>query len=210
MKTIGELLKQERIKQNKSFLKLHRETKIPEKTLIALEENQFQNLPPATFVIGFIKIYARALGLDEEKLVAIYRRDYLNQKSQEILPPTQNIVKRKFLWSPKTATFFIITLGVALVTIFAFWQLKKMFASPKLILKTPTENQITNNSSIEVVGEVDPDSTVFINDQLININEKGEFFYKLKLFPGKNKIIVRAQDRKNRETIISREIENQP
>ena len=50
-------------------------TRIPERHLLALEEGRLTALPGRTYVIGFARSYARAVGLDEEAIVRLVRAD---------------------------------------------------------------------------------------------------------------------------------------
>ena len=48
-------------------------TRIPLKSLRAIEENDFASVPPGIFVRGFISAYAREVGLDPASAVAEFR-----------------------------------------------------------------------------------------------------------------------------------------
>lgn len=45
---------------------------LPEKQVRALENDDYANLPPPTFVRGYLRAYARTLGLDAEDIVGLY------------------------------------------------------------------------------------------------------------------------------------------
>lgn len=72
MGAFGEKLKKTR--ENKKFTldDVAVSTKISVRMLRALEEEKFNQLPGGVFNKGFVKAYARHLGLDEEKTVAEY------------------------------------------------------------------------------------------------------------------------------------------
>lgn len=208
METVGEILRQERLKQGKTLLKIHRDTKIPEKTLMALEENNFSALPPSTFVVGFIKIYSQTLGLSSQRLIAIYRRDWLKDEPKDIIPPglKNPIDNRGFSWTPKTTLIFTISLIAVLILAFIGLELYQYFSPPVLVVISPTENQKIIGNTVAVSGSTDKDTGVYVNDQLVNINEEGKFSYNLKIFPGFNTILIKAVDRKSKTTIINRHI----
>ena len=48
-------------------------TRIPQRTLRAIEENDFDNVPPGIFARSFIRTYAREVGVDPDEAVAQYR-----------------------------------------------------------------------------------------------------------------------------------------
>ena len=83
MQSAGDLLRQQRLKLKLTFTQVADLTKIPVKTLRAIEKNRFADLPGATYSQGFIKNYAAVLKLDSQLVLAVWRRDFnkLNQKS---------------------------------------------------------------------------------------------------------------------------------
>lgn len=67
MDPLGDYLKQARKKKGLSLEQLSSRTKIQEHHLIALESEDFANLPAKVFAKGFVRSYAKALGLEEEE-----------------------------------------------------------------------------------------------------------------------------------------------
>jgi hypothetical protein len=51
---------------------ISRETRIPESSLLRLESGAFEQLPGDVFVRGFVRAYARCVGLDPEEAVKRY------------------------------------------------------------------------------------------------------------------------------------------
>ena len=72
MSSFGAQLKQEREKQGVSLEDISLSTKIGTRMLRALEEEHFDQLPGGIFNKGFIRAYARCLGMDEEQAIADY------------------------------------------------------------------------------------------------------------------------------------------
>ena len=72
MVSFGERLKRTRENKKMSIDDVSRATKIAPRMLSALEESKFDQLPGGVFNKGFVRAYARHLGLDEEQAV----RDY--------------------------------------------------------------------------------------------------------------------------------------
>jgi hypothetical protein len=71
---LGGYLKKEREMRNLSLTEVSKSTKVKEHLLKALEENQYEFLPSATYVKGFLLAYARALGLDPNDILLRYDR----------------------------------------------------------------------------------------------------------------------------------------
>ena len=70
--SFGEKLKLEREKRKISLDQISSTTKIGTRMLQALEEEKFSQLPGGIFNKGFVRAYARAVGLDEDQAVADY------------------------------------------------------------------------------------------------------------------------------------------
>jgi cytoskeleton protein RodZ len=68
--SFGENLRREREKRNITLDQISQSTKIGTRMLQALEEDKFNQLPGGIFNKGFVRAYARCVGLDEEQTVA--------------------------------------------------------------------------------------------------------------------------------------------
>ena len=69
---MGETLRLAREKRGLSLDGLAQRTKIPESSLRAIEANDIDRLPAGIFLRGFLKAYAREVGLDADDAVAHY------------------------------------------------------------------------------------------------------------------------------------------
>lgn len=72
MPSFGENLRREREKRKITLDQISQSTKIGTRMLQALEEDKFSQLPGGIFNKGFVRAYARCVGLDEEQTVADY------------------------------------------------------------------------------------------------------------------------------------------
>ncbi len=68
----GELLKKVREDQGISLDQISMVTKIATKYLRAIETEDFENLPARVFVQGYVKQYAKIVGLDQQAVAASY------------------------------------------------------------------------------------------------------------------------------------------
>jgi cytoskeleton protein RodZ len=76
MATIGDTLREARMRQRLDIADVEARTKIRAKYLRALENEEFGMLPGPTFVKTFLRTYAEALGLDPHLLLEEYRANY--------------------------------------------------------------------------------------------------------------------------------------
>jgi cytoskeleton protein RodZ len=87
MPTIGETLRDARMRQRLDIADVEAKTKIRAKYLRALENEEFSMLPGPTFVKTFLRTYAEALGLDPHVLVEEYRSTHEAGEEPEVLTP---------------------------------------------------------------------------------------------------------------------------
>ncbi|MGR6835690.1 helix-turn-helix domain-containing protein [Syntrophomonas erecta] len=66
---MGDVLREEREKQGFTWEDVEEETKIRKYYIKALENEDFSSLPPQVYATGFVRRYAKFLGLDEQALV---------------------------------------------------------------------------------------------------------------------------------------------
>jgi cytoskeleton protein RodZ len=88
--SFGEKLKREREKRKITLDEVALATKIGTRMLRALEEERFDQLPGGVFNKGFVRAYARHLGLDEERMVS----EYVQASTPAIPPPAEDLELR--------------------------------------------------------------------------------------------------------------------
>lgn len=76
MISIGNYLKEARLKKKYSLAHVEGITKIKREFLEAIESQEWNKLPAFPVVSGFVKSIAKSLDLDEIQVVAFLRRDY--------------------------------------------------------------------------------------------------------------------------------------
>jgi cytoskeletal protein RodZ len=117
IKSIGMQLGEARLMQKKSIQEMAKQTKLHEKTIQRLEKDEFDLLPNSAYVRGFIRIYAKSLGLNEYELLHQfdgtvhddYELDMLTPEALEVLPNRHQ---------PPSVTTRGVTFGVVAVIIF--------------------------------------------------------------------------------------------
>ncbi len=70
MSGFGERLRRQREMRGVSLEEISQSTKIGKRSLKAIEDEDFEKLPGGIFNKGFVRAYARFLGLDEEQIVS--------------------------------------------------------------------------------------------------------------------------------------------
>lgn len=72
MEPVGQYLRRHREKKQMSVEEISRSTRVPMDSVTRIEANQFDELPGEVFVRGFLKSYARAVGLPVDDVLARY------------------------------------------------------------------------------------------------------------------------------------------
>ena len=72
METVGQYLKRQREARRMSLEEVSRSTRVPMSSVERIEADQFDELPGEVFVRGFLKSYARSVGVSTEEVLARY------------------------------------------------------------------------------------------------------------------------------------------
>src|SRR6201996_6754530 len=75
LETVGQDLRAARLRRGDEIAQVSRALKIRKDHLEALEEDRLEDLPGKTYAIGFIRSYARHLGLDSNVYVERFKQD---------------------------------------------------------------------------------------------------------------------------------------
>lgn len=207
MKTTGQVLQSARIARKLELSEVAKHTKIRENFLSRLEADDFGSLPNATVAKGFIRNYSLYLNLNPDQVLAIFRRDFIENEQGRIVPRgIVDPVGTTSLWTPRST---IIALVVLVFTVFAsylgyqFWLLK---GPPYLSVTSPQSDVSTTETSIEVVGRTDPEATISVNNQLVTLDKGGQFFVRIPLKNGDNDILIEARGKSGKSTVVTRKI----
>ena len=203
----GQKLKDKRIAKVLTIEQVSKETKIRASYLSAIEKGEYQKLPASTYIQGFVRNYAKYLDLNEQEILAIFRREFDEKKAFAVLP--KGLVKEDFpikrIKLADTAKF-IILLAIALLG-YIFFQYRFAIISPPLEILTPKDGVIVLSSTVSVSGKTDPNATVFVNNDNVSLDSDGNFKKSINVFPGKIIIRIKAINYFGKEKIIERHIE---
>jgi len=204
MKTVGQILKNARLAKQISLQQASEFLKIRKEFLEALENDNFSVLPSYISAAGFLKNYAKFLGLSPDSVLAVFRRDFSFPK--ETTPKKKNSFSFNFDWSSKNILILIIIvslLGLGGYLGFQYFSFRK---APFLEVVSPSEGEEVFQEKVEVKGKAQPDSLVSINDIPVFLSLDGKFRLEVEVFPGENKIIVVAKNRFGKETKLERTV----
>ena len=161
---IGAVLKQERLRQELSLEDIQKTTRIREKNLVAVEECNWSVFSSRTYIQGIIRTYSAYLHLDEEKMLAYFRREYERHEQLKFKKRTSST---QFAPFTKRVVRLIILLLILVFSLFFGYQLYLFMAPPKLILLEPAKTQFKREQKITLKGRVEKNTTIHINRQQI-------------------------------------------
>lgn len=207
-RSVGEILRTEREKKHLSLDRLSVVTNIPVQKIQFIEENQFDQLPSAPYVRGYLRVIARELGLEAEPLISILRRDYKESARGELLP--RELLQPqapKFAFSNRINVAVIMTISVVGVMV-GYGLIQAYLASqpPRLVVTQPAQYQVVA-ATVAVEGTTNPDTSVIINDQPASVNSAGAFRGEVVFTAqGLQTITVEVADRRGQRNQLKREV----
>jgi len=154
---IGNSLREARLRQELDFPELEQQTKIRSKYLKALEDEHFEVLPAPTYVKGFLRNYADALGLEGQLYVDEYNSRFVTGDEDVPLRPRdyqrrpQSSLGDRF----ETRGVALALLGIAIVSALAIsaWKFGSS-DTPRLVTPTvskQTQKRVTHRARPKAV-----------------------------------------------------------
>ena len=118
MESLGQYLKTERVARGVTLEEVSRDTRVPLETLRSIEDDRLDDLPGDVFVRGFLRAYARSVGLDPTEVVARLDRPAPQPTLPRILASERDLRRRRIA-SP---ALVLVVLLAALAFAFMLWR----------------------------------------------------------------------------------------
>jgi cytoskeleton protein RodZ len=207
-KTLGEILRSEREFHRLTLAELAKRTRIRRHYLEALENNQFDALPAAIFVRGYVKTYGQVFGFDYQPLLAMLRRDFKESARGKLIPLEfiKPKLKNRRLWAPLTMVIMMLAGLFVSLGGYVGYQWFQLQQPPSLEITAPTSNQVVG-PQVLVSGKTNPDALVTVNSQPVSLQLDGSFQTPVFLpRDGLNTISVEATDRRGKTNLQQRTV----
>jgi cytoskeleton protein RodZ len=188
---------------------VEKHTKIRKELLEALEADNYDKLPPSTFVQGFIKNYGKYLGLDAGKLLAVFRRDYEAGKHPDmVLESLSNPLKeKKFFLTPGRLLGIVLVLVVICFFAYLWVEYRQFVGAPMLEVTSPKDPQTTVEiPTVVIEGKTDPEAKVKVNNQDIGVDKTGNFKEEIKLSSSANTVEITATSKFGQTAKVDRTV----
>ena len=163
--TIGEILKNARVSQKKDLDTVSEELYIRKHYLSAIEEMDLENIPPMPYCIGFVRSYAKYLGLNSDRIVNSYKQFLSGEEPEEEEPLSVEEISETSSPRLKHILFGVLGLAVLLIA----WSV--------LPISEDVEEYKEDNTSIvtePIIVEEDADEDNIDEEDLIEEIEEDE------------------------------------
>lgn len=137
---IGTILKSSRLKSKKSLEEISSELCIRKIYLIALEEGDYETLPPIPYGVGYVRTYARYLGLNPERAVKLYK-----SASQTEEQNNENEEQEKAEVNKISGKHIVVGI-ISLLAIYAAWS---FYSNMNVAQTLPTQSIEEKNTNVE-------------------------------------------------------------
>lgn len=197
------LIKNTRLDKDLDLVEISKKLKIPVKSLAAIENEDVPNFPQEPYCSLIVKDYADFLGLNGSNILCLFRRDFDQKKKNK------NNTRNFFSFTPQFTFKISIIAILILFSSYLVFEYIKFNQPPKLKINWPLDTVITN-SAISLTGTTDIEATIRINDDLIIVDNQGNFNKKIDLGEGENKITVESKSPSGKVTYEEKIIKYSP
>jgi cytoskeleton protein RodZ len=123
----GRFLRQAREYKGVSLRDVERKTRIPRRHLFALENEEFDQLPPLIYARGIVRNYAQFLGLDPMDALTRFEQSHGQRSGGFKVVPAVKTTEVPSRWAPN---FAIIAFMVIMSAVIFAWMYSAYFAPP--------------------------------------------------------------------------------
>jgi len=201
MLSVGELLSKERLKKNLSLAQVEKEIRVREKMLAAVENNDWSQFSSKIYITGIIRNYARYLGLDPNKMIIFFRRDY--EKTEDV--KFKKRVSQSYLRPETRRVVYGVLIAIVVVFIAYFmYQITLYLSPPKVVILSPAATHFRGADNVKIIGRTDKDANITIFGEKVFPNKDGFFEYVFPLSTHTNNLVIDVIGANGKETVIKR------
>ncbi|HFI0462910.1 TPA: helix-turn-helix domain-containing protein [Streptococcus suis] len=174
MSSLGNKLRDARIEKGYTLNTLQQMTKIQKKYLVAIEENNFKELPGTFYIRAFVKQYADVVGLNGDDLLEIHKSELELDTAESDLLAIENIeseeigsrVKARQANMEKDNTEVLLSyLPLAFLVLVIISIIISLILAISRMNSTSRNDEIAQVTSTSIVSTVAPDSAATTQSQ---------------------------------------------
>ncbi|MFH1759332.1 MAG: helix-turn-helix domain-containing protein [Patescibacteria group bacterium] len=186
-----------------SLKKLSDSTGVPERYIESLLESNYDALPPAPYIRGYILKLSTVLDFDKEEMWRLYKKEsgYHSSGAFDKLPSNRFAIKKL---NKKLAVY--VGLGLILI-IYLGLNFNKLLGAPELEITYPlSANLIVQEPLVSIEGLTDAGNKVTINGEELFVDKGGRFQKEYALDPGLNTLDIVASKFLGKEITTTKKI----
>jgi len=184
--------------------KLSQLTGVSERSLSLILEDQYEKLPPAPYVRGYIVKIAEVLNLEPQKLWQEYLKNNssIRRSGNEDTLPQNRFAIPKF--NKKIAVSSAI---IVLVAGYLIFRLPGLLGQPELSITNPGDNQaVVSDPNFTIRGIMNPSDELTVNGDAVYPGKDGNFEKNIILQSGFNNVTFQIKKLLGKTYTITRQI----
>ncbi len=181
VQNVGDLLREKRRQLGRDIKEVSEHTKIRSEYLLALETGSYEKFASDVYAKGFLKKYAKYLGISPDRAAAMYRRESSLSKSDSI--KNTDYLSQKLagagalVITPARIFTGAVLVLLILFVVYLFSQISTVLREPALSISTPVALSsgtrgtfLTSQGQITISGQVELGSALTLNGSQVNVN----------------------------------------
>ncbi|MBZ4682937.1 MAG: hypothetical protein PWP46_270 [Fusobacteriaceae bacterium] len=166
--SIGEILRNAREEKGYDISYIAEQTKIQKRYLIALEEENYKELPGEVHIKGFLRNYCREVGLNSDEIIKIYNQSKSHTEEKE-----EEIEEKNGIINLIIVGIVIIFLGIIILNVIDKNEEKNIQEKDSVNIEkiTEKEEKIEENNIKEEIINQNEINTVNENETIENSKE---------------------------------------
>lgn len=209
--TCGMYLKKVREQKGITLDKASQDSRIIKRLIQAIENDDYNSLPPPVYLKGLIKKYAHYLHLDEEEILKFYQKSNgrkLTPGDKDLLPQNRFAYKQHPLLKIFSQIFGqIIRYSLLLIILFYLvFEIMQLVLPAQIIIFYPPRDLMTTLPEITISGQVIRTKTLYFQGQETSFDNKGFFKEQMTLNPGSNILEFEAINALGKKTTLEQKV----
>jgi cytoskeletal protein RodZ len=180
---------------------VEKSTKIKSEYLTLIENGDFGDLPSVSHASGFVKNYAKFLGIAEKEIMPLFRREFNPDSGYRVIPKGFE-GREEFPLKRLRLNQTLLLVGIVFVFLIAYvlFQYRYAFINPPLTVYTPKDRSVVATQELEVSGKTEPETNIIINDDPVTVDQSGNFLKTISVFPGNFILNIEAENKFGKKT----------
>lgn len=203
--TLGEALRIVREEMQLTIGDLAARSGVRETYVEAIEAGRYDDTPGRTYVRGFLRSIAEVLEISPDVVLARFDADPVGTVQPSNATPTMRGLPRT-RWSYRSIRLITFAAAIFAVLVYFGFQVRGILAPPPLAVDDPAADVAVTEPRITIHGTTQPEVTVQVNGQDVQVDRSGNFQETIDLQAGVNTLTVTASRKRSRTATVIRRV----